>query len=384
MKNAWLVLLLLAAPLARAQVGSSACAYWNSVLWNGSFTLTGRASGTAGDTVITEAYSASGNLDFNKFLALCPPPGEAASQLRWISTVTEATNSWTSTATTPCSAGGPPSVVTITSSGAGPQAALLAVDYTQRTYQLIPMLSTAERHLHIENAGCLGFNEDIDLGGISIGLINPAGYPSFSLPASLQTLSQTEFPFPGQGNSLLPGDWKLTFQLIPRCIVPEGEITDFAGWFTVVPPGSPTDPPSFGAWLQTVIPPAATPITFEGRKIQEINSPSSFQGGIGAFMTCDQPGISGGTWTIDANQQWYNLPPIAPYDYVGYPADVIFALRRSGKTPCGTPIGQQMQMLCPIDNVWQNYGKVNLLYTGVTINGITSSRAGKMEFKKFP
>jgi len=117
-----------------------------------------------------------------------------------------------------------------------------------------------------------------------------------------------------------------------QCTTPTGETTAFGGW------ADSDNLPTVAKWNQTLTP-AST--SFAGRTVTERDPGGSgpdtcyFNGSAFAPQTS----ISGGTWSVDANNQWGS-------DYVGWTPGAVTYYRDQGRAPCGTFITQRMVIDC--------------------------------------
>src|SRR4029077_13503264 len=59
----------------------------------------------------------------------------------------------------------------------------------------------------------------------------------------------------------------------------------------------------------------------------------------------DKAHLSGGTWPVDANNQ-YGVASPGP-DYIGWPPATVTLYRQHNRAPCGYNVEQQMSINCP-------------------------------------
>jgi hypothetical protein len=150
--------------------------------------------------------------------------------------------------------------------------------------------------------------------------------------------------------------------------VPTGETTSSNGWGD-----GPDD--TIHRWLQTLLPSLGG--NFAGRTVTERDP------GGGGPDTCWFPqsnylkaeAITGGSWSVDANNTW------GP-DYVGWHYDAVVYYRNQGRAPCETSFPQAMQIDRPggpsIIYV------TNVLRAGITSISVWSERAGQYAERIWP
>lgn len=137
-----------------------------------------------------------------------------------------------------------------------------------------------------------------------------------------------------------------TWSCSKPCDIPTGELTFSNGWadfYTCA--GAPEYPcPTQHKWLQSLSPGPST-INFGGRTVTEGDP------GGGGPDTCHFVGsrydplesISGGTWEVDANNEWGD-------DFVGWIPSAVLYYRLNERAPCGTRFPQRMVIACATSN----------------------------------
>jgi hypothetical protein len=175
------------------------------------------------------------------------------------------------------------------------------------------------------------------------------------------------------GNSQIPNSAGVNLYLGNGCVVPTTETTAFDGWDTAGAFGNGPDS-TLGKWKQTITAPAG--VNFAGETVQEADAGNGsdscwFAGSSFAPFT----GLSGGTWTVNADNTWGD-------DFVGWFPNPVTYYRTQGRAPCASTLHQQMTMMCS-DGTFHNYGPVNTLGGSFTATTVTSIRAGGTATRRY-
>jgi hypothetical protein len=168
-----------------------------------------------------------------------------------------------------------------------------------------------------------------------------------------------------------------SFQITVPVVRPASETTAFVDWA----PGGLTN----GRWKQTLHPPASdASFDFSGESVQEADAAGTHLDSCwfpaSAFAKFDM--ITGGTWTVAANNKW-------KFDHVGWfhTAVTYYRLPHSGvpaRAPCKARFPQQMTIKAPADTSYNNYAGINGLGGNIGLTTVTSIRAGSRMTKTWP
>jgi hypothetical protein len=116
-------------------------------------------------------------------------------------------------------------------------------------------------------------------------------------------------------------------------------------------------------------------INFAGSQVKEVAGAAGtdtcwFMGSIYNPFTS----ITGGTWTVGANNFWGN-------DYVGWHSAAVTYYRNNGRAPCGQTMNQNMDFIC---STGECLYKQNVLGSGFTATTVYSTRAGTTQTETWP
>ena len=159
----------------------------------------------------------------------------------------------------------------------------------------------------------------------------------------------------GELHATAPGDHGL----------PLGETTNSNGW------GTGTNA-TVHRWRQQLQP---TATSFRNCRVTEADPGGGADG-------CHFPGsafapfnaVTGGTWTVDANNRWGD-------DWVGWFGNAVTYYRNQGRAPCSTSFSQSMRVVRPSGNV--EYVSDTLVST-IGTTTVSSTRAGQTAIRAWP